>query len=92
VRFYLDTEFNGFGGMLISLALVSPEGPEWYEVSRELFETVQSVVADGSQRKTLQLMDPWVRQHVVPRLDKEPMRFLLFRLSFQQFIQQFDNP
>lgn len=29
--FYLDTEFNGFGGKLISLALVSPDGDEWYE-------------------------------------------------------------
>lgn len=29
---YLDTEFNGFGGQLISLALVPLEGPEWYEV------------------------------------------------------------
>jgi len=29
-RLYLDTEFNGFGGELISLALVSPEGHEWY--------------------------------------------------------------
>ena len=28
MRFYLDTEFNGFGGELISLALVGPA--EWY--------------------------------------------------------------
>lgn len=29
---YLDTEFNGFNGQLISLAMVSPEGHSWYEV------------------------------------------------------------
>lgn len=29
---YLDTEFNGFKGPLISMALVSPEGDEWYQV------------------------------------------------------------
>jgi hypothetical protein len=29
---YLDTEFNGFNGELISMALVSAEGHEWYEV------------------------------------------------------------
>jgi hypothetical protein len=31
VNLYLDTEFNEFGGDLISLALVSPFGDEWYE-------------------------------------------------------------
>ena len=29
---YIDTEFNGFGGQLISLALVSETGEEFYEV------------------------------------------------------------
>lgn len=29
---YLDTEFNGNSGQLMSLALVSPKGSEWYEV------------------------------------------------------------
>lgn len=29
MKFYLDTEFNGFGGELISLALVSEQGHEW---------------------------------------------------------------
>lgn len=29
---YIDTEFNGFGGQLISLALVSATGEEFYEV------------------------------------------------------------
>lgn len=29
---YLDTEFNGFGGGLISMALVSETGQEFYEV------------------------------------------------------------
>ena len=29
---YLDTEFNGFKGPLISMALVSPDGDEWYQV------------------------------------------------------------
>jgi len=29
---YLDTEFNGFGGPLLSMALVSKDGHEFYEV------------------------------------------------------------
>lgn len=32
MRYFLDTEFNGFGGALISLALVPEEGEEFYAV------------------------------------------------------------
>lgn len=31
-KLYIDTEFNGFQGELISMALVPWEGPEFYEV------------------------------------------------------------
>ncbi len=34
MRLFLDCEFNGFRGELISMALVSEEGHEWYEVLR----------------------------------------------------------
>jgi hypothetical protein len=30
VRYFLDTEFNGFGGGLLSLALVPEDGTEFY--------------------------------------------------------------
>ncbi|MFL6735075.1 MAG: hypothetical protein ACJ8EY_10315 [Sphingomicrobium sp.] len=30
MRYFLDTEFNGFGGALLSLALVPEEGEEFY--------------------------------------------------------------
>ncbi len=33
-RLFLDTEFNGFGGELISMALVSDDGREWYQVRK----------------------------------------------------------
>lgn len=32
MRVYIDTEFNGFGGELISMALVTDKGAEWYRV------------------------------------------------------------
>lgn len=32
MRLFLDCEFNGFKGELISMALVSEDGDEWYEV------------------------------------------------------------
>ncbi len=36
MRLFLDTEFNEFGGELISMALVSEEGHEWYQVRKML--------------------------------------------------------
>gem|GEM_PF-4079500 len=35
LRYFLDTEFNGFGGALISLALVSEAGPSLYLIYGE---------------------------------------------------------
>jgi hypothetical protein len=32
VRYFLDTEFNGFGGTLLSLALVPEDGEEFYAI------------------------------------------------------------
>ncbi|MHA6684517.1 hypothetical protein [Mesorhizobium sp. A556] len=33
-RLFIDTEFNGFGGKLMSMALVGENGEEWYQVVR----------------------------------------------------------
>ncbi len=32
MRYYIDTEFNGTGGQLLSLALVREDGLSFYEV------------------------------------------------------------
>ena len=32
MRLWIDTEYNGFKGALISMALIDEEGREWYEV------------------------------------------------------------
>lgn len=57
MRLYLDTEFNGFGGESMSLALVpaDPALPTFYKVV-----------------KWQAPVDPWVAKHVVPLLDAEP--------------------
>jgi hypothetical protein len=53
---YCDTEFNGFGGELISLALVNPEdGSCWY----------------GIKDLTGMEFHPWVAEHVIPKLRPE---------------------
>jgi hypothetical protein len=56
VRYFLDTEFNGFGGELISLALVPEYGDQEYYVVIPL-ETPA---------------EPWVERHVMPYLERVP--------------------
>lgn len=36
MKYYLDTEFDGFGGRLLSMALVRESGPGWYAVTEDL--------------------------------------------------------
>ena len=56
MRYFLDTEYDGFGGRLISLALVGDSGgDEFY------------VVIDGEP-----VRDAWVERHVMPFLDMVP--------------------
>ena len=56
MRYFLDTEFNGFGGALLSVALVPEDGSE---------EFYATIAHDGP-------IDPWVERHVVPFLDMVP--------------------
>ena len=65
VRYFLDTEFNGWGGALLSLALVPEDGGE------ELYLTLDW---DGA-------LEPWVERHVVPYLDSVPDSLTSPRLS-----------
>ena len=56
MRIYLDTEFNGHGGPLLSMALVpeDPIIPPWYEVAP----------FSG-------FYHPWVAENVAPKFGKE---------------------
>ena len=56
MRYFLDTEYNGFGGALLSLALVAEDGSEEFYVT---------LACDAP-------IDPWVERHVVPYLDMVP--------------------
>ena len=71
MRFFIDTEFNGFGGKLMSMALV-PENdskPEFY-VELEMNDQ----------------LDPWVRENVVPHLFQPPVTRQEFQLSFSRYL------
>lgn len=76
MRLFLDTEFNGWGGDLISLALV-PEDPEQPEFYREL--------------DCRQCLDPWVKANVVPLLDRTPVTHSEFQLALSRYLWQFDT-
>ena len=65
MRYFLDTEFNGFGGALLSLALVPDEGAD------ELYLTLRS--SDP--------ILPWVERHVIPYLDSVPAGLVSPRLE-----------
>lgn len=56
MRYFLDTEFNGFGGALISLALVPEYGDQEY----------YAVLAMEDESH------PWVAQNVIPYLAAVP--------------------
>ncbi|MFL6735166.1 MAG: hypothetical protein ACJ8EY_10790 [Sphingomicrobium sp.] len=56
MRYFLDTEYNGFGGALLSLALVPEDGGEEFYVTLECGAAI----------------DPWVERHVIPFLDMVP--------------------
>ena len=56
MRYFLDTEYDGFGGALLSIALVPEDGGE------EFYAVIEH---DG-------VTDPWVERNVVPFLDMVP--------------------
>jgi hypothetical protein len=56
MRYFLDTEFNGFGGELLSLGLVPEYGDQEFYVALPLPAEI----------------DPWVARHVVPFLRSVP--------------------
>lgn len=56
MRYFLDTEFDGFGGSLLSIALVPEDGGE------EFYAVIKHDV----------ITDPWVERNVVPYFNTVP--------------------
>jgi len=71
MRFFLDTEFNGFGGKLMSLALV-PEDTTFPEFYKELEMKDQ--------------LDPWVLENVVPHMFLSPATRQEFQNELAQYL------
>ncbi len=74
---YLDTEFNETfsASDLISLALVDP-------VSDYNFYEVVAIP---------EKLDPWVAEHVIPFLDKEPIGLPAFKDALRTYLKPWNN-
>jgi len=73
VRAFLDFEFNGKNGQILSAAIVTDTGEKWYEV----IECSPDILV------------PWVVEHVMPYLGKRAVTREVFFESFQRFIDRF---
>ena len=73
---YIDTEFNGFGGQLISMAIVDTDYEYFYEVI-------------GGE--WIYHPDDWVKKNVFPfiNLRDNSTKIMLNKKTFQQKLQEF---
>jgi hypothetical protein len=67
VRYFLDTEYNGWRGELLSLALVAEDGGEEFYIKLE------------SKGK----IEPWVQENVLPYLNMVPPHLLTPEVSVE---------
>ena len=75
MRYYIDTEFNGTEGQLLSIALVREDGAHFYEVLH-----------------AHELIVPWVKEHVVPFYQQEPVDRLQAVKKMQKFLRKDKTP
>jgi hypothetical protein len=73
---FLDTEFNGLRGKLISLALVSYDGRVFYEVASTPREDE---------------VDPFVAEHVLPKLEQRPIGYFTMARKCVEWLKPFDG-
>jgi hypothetical protein len=65
VRYFLDTEYNGWGGALLSLALVPEDGGQEFYVTLDCSDPLEE----------------WVERNVIPYLDSVPETLVSPRVS-----------
>jgi hypothetical protein len=76
MKLFLDTEFNGFYGKLMSLALV----PE--------YENVRKFYCELEMRDQL---DPWVKHNVVPNMILVPIPRSKFQQDLSSYLNEFEE-
>lgn len=71
MKFYIDTEFNGFGGKLMSMAIV-PEDKSVEEFYCEIEMNDQ--------------LDPWVKENVAPHMFLVPLGYSKFQSMLSAYL------
>lgn len=61
MKYFIDCEYNGFGGELLTLAIAGEDGRD-LSLSRP-FKEINAMD-----------LDPWVETHVLPRIDAAPFQ------------------
>ena len=80
MRYFLDTEYNGWGGALLSLALVPDDGEELYLTLD--WAGAGGPKGGGDRNPPDQTQnDPWVERNVIPYLDTVPEPLVSPRLG-----------
>lgn len=75
MRIWLDCEFNGWGGELISIALIDETGRSFYEA-----------VAEYTQPRS-----EWVELNVIPVLGKTPISRSLLQENLGKFLSKYEG-
>lgn len=75
MMFFIDNEFNGMGGGLLSMALVSECG------RHEFYEVVQCS----------EVIEDWVNENVVPHLHKSAIDRVTFQKRLYDFLEPFQH-
>lgn len=77
IDLFLDCEFNGFGGKLLSMGIVDYNGRTFYEILH--YDNI--------------VYDPWVRENVLPVMNafpnevpREPIPYELFQTYLQEYL------
>ena len=74
VRYFLDTEYNGFGGSLLSLALVPEDGDELYLTLKS-----DEPIVEWVDRHVIPYLDAVPEQLSCPRLSRRDAAHALER-------------
>lgn len=88
-KLFIDTEFNGYQGELLSLALVTEDANVGLNVDN-VIERLNATVYNVEFPLPAQI-DPWVAANVVPNLSpiKYPLEYA--QNSLRVFLKQFDQ-
>ena len=76
MKCFIDCEFNGFQGKLMSMAIV-PEDPDYIEFYCEIEMKDQ--------------LDPWVAKNVVPLMTMVPVSYSEFQNQLSSYLMLFIN-